>query len=103
LLWDDPLQNRLLTSAYKPLKPFRISITIDQQNDLQAAAEANHRSAPGRPSNSAAKVASPALLICQEATPLKQVFNLLAAPDAFFHRRFNPSLWALSFKRTRRG
>ena len=36
---------------------------VDEQKDLQAPAEAEHRFEPSRPSNSAAKAASPALLI----------------------------------------
>jgi len=48
--------------AIKTIKAFAHIAAIDQQKDFQAPAEADHRFAPNRPSNSAAKATSVALL-----------------------------------------
>jgi hypothetical protein len=45
------------------IKAFAHTAAIDQQKDFQASAEAGHRFAPSRPSDSAAKAISAVLLI----------------------------------------
>jgi len=54
------------TAAHQPVQTVEALAhvaAVDQQKDLQAPTEADHRFAPSRPSNSAANAASAALLI----------------------------------------
>src|SRR6267154_4795871 len=54
------------TAAHQPVQTVEALAhvaAVDQQKDLQAPTEADHRFAPSRPSNSAANAASVALLI----------------------------------------
>ena len=62
-----PLRGILAQTAahqhVEPVEALAHIAAVDQQKDFQAPAEADHRFAPSRPSNSAAKANSAVLLI----------------------------------------